>query len=76
MATATISNIGTGKCKVMVVDDHPIIRQGLTRMFAQEPDIVVCGDADNVADAMEQIRKTPRMSSWSTCRSRTAMESI
>ena len=61
MATSTISDIdidiANRKCKVMIVDDHPIIRQGLARMIAQEPDIAVCGGADNVADAMEQIRE-------------------
>jgi DNA-binding NarL/FixJ family response regulator len=58
MATISMNEIGVGndKCKVLIVDDHPIIRQGLARMIAQEPDITVCGGADNVADAMEQVR--------------------
>jgi len=61
MATASISDvdneIGSDKCKVMIVDDHPIIRQGLARMIAQEPDITVCGGTDNIVEAMEQVRQ-------------------
>jgi len=42
--------------KVFVVDDHPIVRQGLAQMINQEPDLMVCGDAANIPDAMSAIR--------------------
>ena len=29
-----------------MVDDHPIVRQGLALMIDQEPDLVVCGEAE------------------------------
>ena len=32
--------------KVFIVDDHPIVRQGLTLLINQEPDLVVCGEAE------------------------------
>ena len=32
--------------RVFVVDDHPIVRQGLTMLINQEPDLVVCGEAE------------------------------
>ncbi|MCU0962112.1 MAG: response regulator transcription factor [Pirellulaceae bacterium] len=43
------------KCKILVVDDHPIVRKGLAQLISQEPDIELCGDADNVTQALEQI---------------------
>ncbi len=43
------------KIKVLVVDDHPIIRQGLSLLFSQKNDMEVCGEADNVETALEQI---------------------
>ena len=32
--------------RVFVVDDHPIVRQGLALLIDQEPDLVVCGAAE------------------------------
>ncbi len=43
------------KIKVLVVDDHPIIRQGLALLFSQKNDMKVCGEADSVETALEQI---------------------
>jgi len=43
------------RIKVLVVDDHPIIRQGLSLLFSQKNDMEVCGEADNVETALEQI---------------------
>src|SRR5690606_41769572 len=36
---------------VYVVDDHPIVRQGLRQLIAQEPDLKVCGEAADVREA-------------------------
>ncbi len=41
--------------KVLIVDDHPIVRQGLAQLLNGEPDLVVCGDADNARKAMAAI---------------------
>src|SRR5580700_6419310 len=34
------------KHRVFLVDDHPIVRQGLTLLINQEPDLEVCGEAE------------------------------
>jgi len=39
----------TTKHRVFLVDDHPIVRQGLTLLINQEPDMVVCGEAESAA---------------------------
>jgi DNA-binding NarL/FixJ family response regulator len=43
------------KRKVLVVDDHPIVREGLTQMINREPDLSVCGDAANMQKAAQLI---------------------
>jgi len=43
------------KRRVIVVDDHPIVRQGLATLINQESDLVVCGEAASVPDAMAAI---------------------
>src|SRR4029450_13828222 len=35
------------KRQILIVDDHPIVRQGLRRMFEAEADLAVCGEADS-----------------------------
>ena len=44
--------------KVVLVDDHPIVREGLSQVIAQKPDLTVCGEADNAADALGVIEAT------------------
>lgn len=44
--------------RVLIVDDHPIVRRGLTQLIEQEPDLSVCGeacDADTAASAMASL---------------------
>ena len=44
--------------RVLVVDDHPIVRQGLALMIDQEPDLQVCGEAEEAHSALEAIAAT------------------
>jgi DNA-binding NarL/FixJ family response regulator len=37
----------TKKKKILIVDDHPIVRQGLAQLIRQESDLTVCGEADH-----------------------------
>jgi DNA-binding NarL/FixJ family response regulator len=43
------------KHRVFVVDDHPIVRQGLALLIDQEPDLVVCGAAEEAESALAAI---------------------
>jgi two-component system, NarL family, invasion response regulator UvrY len=43
--------------KVFIVDDHEIIREGLKMILKEESDIVVVGEAQNGAQAIDKIRK-------------------
>jgi DNA-binding NarL/FixJ family response regulator len=42
--------------RVMLVDDHPIVRQGLKLLIDQEADLKVCCEASNAVQAMENLR--------------------
>lgn len=45
------------KKKIFVVEDHPIFRLGISELINQEEDLVVCGDAENVLQALEEIER-------------------
>ena len=42
--------------RVLIVDDHPIVRQGLCRIMDNEDDLSVCGEAETVRDARAAIK--------------------
>lgn len=44
--------------RILLVDDHPIVREGYRRLLEQEPGFEVCAEADNAAEAYQAYRKT------------------
>src|SRR3984893_12540936 len=55
MAVRSQALSGAGKSRVFVVDDHPIVRQGLALLINREPDLVVCGEAEEAQAALTAI---------------------
>jgi DNA-binding NarL/FixJ family response regulator len=45
----------SSKRKVLLVDDHPIVREGLALLINREPDLAVCADAEESNAALEAI---------------------
>ncbi|HNY65619.1 MAG TPA: response regulator transcription factor [Deltaproteobacteria bacterium] len=43
------------KMKLMIVDDHPILRKGLAMVINQEPDLEVAGEAEDAQTALKMI---------------------
>lgn len=41
-----------GVLKILIVDDHPVVREGLAMQIATQPDLAVCGEAEDVAGAL------------------------
>lgn len=42
--------------KILIVEDHPIFRMGMKEMIDHEADMRVCGEAEDVESALEQVR--------------------
>jgi DNA-binding NarL/FixJ family response regulator len=42
--------------RIVIVDDHPVVRKGLTEMINHEPDLAVCGESDTADGGLERIR--------------------
>jgi DNA-binding NarL/FixJ family response regulator len=55
MITKTQVGFPAQKCRVLLVDDHPIIRQGLGLLIDREDDLSVCGEADGAHTAFHAI---------------------
>lgn len=43
------------KAKVFIVDDHPLVREWLINLIHQQPDFLVCGEAEKAASALQAI---------------------
>jgi DNA-binding NarL/FixJ family response regulator len=41
----------------LVVDDHPIVREGITLLLSGQPDLEVCGSAVDIASALAAVRE-------------------
>ncbi len=45
----------SSKRSVFLVDDHPLVREWLTNLINQQPDLAVCGEAATAAEAMQAL---------------------
>jgi len=52
------SGNATSVARVVLVDDHPIVVQGLKQLLEQEDTLEVCGSAVGAAEAMQVIANT------------------
>ena len=46
------------KIKIFLVDDHPLVREWLTNLIQQQPDLVVCGESEDAPAALREISAT------------------
>lgn len=56
---ATEKKVKPSKCpkkQVYLVDDHPIVRQGLIKLIGQEANLEVCGEAGSVSEAIDALK--------------------
>jgi len=52
-----INKTKTEKKKIIIVDDHPVVRQGLSELINREDDLCVCGEAEDTPSALRTIRQ-------------------
>ena len=43
--------------RILLVDDHPLMRRGQADLLNREPDFEICGEAGTAREAMEAIRR-------------------
>ena len=43
--------------KILIVDDHPVLRRGLALLINHEPDLEVCAEAEDVEEAIASLEK-------------------
>src|SRR5689334_2134042 len=41
--------------RILLVDDHPFMRAGLAQLIERQPDLMVCGEASNPAEALQRL---------------------
>ncbi len=49
-------NTGDTRIRILAVDDHPVVRQGIAGMVALESDMTLVGEASNGREAIQQFR--------------------
>ena len=48
---------GCDVIRLLIVDDHPLVRSGIRALIDMEDDLEVCGEAEDQHDAMEMIKQ-------------------
>src|SRR3954463_3610449 len=57
-ASMDLKTSGASRYTIAIVDDHPLVREGLAARISAQPDMEVCGEADDIESAIEMIVAT------------------
>lgn len=57
MAKGQTSKAEATRKKILVVDDHAVLREGLVAQINREPGLIVCGEAEKARTAIEAVEK-------------------
>jgi DNA-binding NarL/FixJ family response regulator len=57
--TENASPAETPARNVLIVDDHPLVRQGIATLISQEADLAVSGEAESAHEALEAMAQAP-----------------
>jgi DNA-binding NarL/FixJ family response regulator len=58
MVTQPLRQTQSEMIQVLIVDDHPVLRQGLMQVIDEEHDMVVCGEAEDACHALEEMESS------------------
>jgi DNA-binding NarL/FixJ family response regulator len=56
VAEARHTRMSTERKRILLVDDHPIVRQGLLGLLEQDPHLGVCGQASGLQDGLVKLK--------------------
>jgi DNA-binding NarL/FixJ family response regulator len=59
MAATESAGFPTARAKILIVDDHPIVRRGLRQLIDQQPDLIVSAEASDAREALDALRGAP-----------------
>ena len=59
MKTTKNPRTATVRKRILILDDHPITRYGVTQLINHEPDLLVCGEAESAQQALAAIKAAP-----------------
>src|ERR1043166_6092750 len=45
------------KTRILVLEEHPLLRHGVAHYLSSQPDMIVCGEVDNIRDARHKIEE-------------------
>ena len=52
------SDHSSKKKNILIIEDHPIFRLGLRELINQEPDLLICGEAQRVSEGLKAVAET------------------
>src|ERR1044072_7980060 len=55
--TAGSGDAHTKSCRIVLVDDPPVVREGVARLLSARAGITIVGEAENAGDGIELVRK-------------------
>lgn len=52
------NNVAARPIRVLAIDDHPLLREGIASALADQPDMILVGEAADARGGIEQFRRT------------------
>jgi DNA-binding NarL/FixJ family response regulator len=50
--------VSTDRKRVLIIDDHPLLRRGMATLIGSQPDFEICGEADHAQSGLQAMRET------------------
>ena len=57
MANSKANPATNSKTRLLLVDDHAVVRYGIAQLINRQPDLIVCGEEENASNALSAIAK-------------------